>query len=102
LRIRAGSFFGTTGEVLFHSWDVEGSGAKTTYNATIEYTFPLDFAELVWSDGTKVSRKLIDLTDTCAFGKKPSIFPSMQEVRNGFGSRYGTLPAMVLGLSLFN
>jgi hypothetical protein len=73
--IRAGNFFGTTGEVLFHNWDIEGSGAKRTYNATIEYTFPLDFAELVWSDGTKVSRKLIDLTDTCAFGKKTFNIP---------------------------
>jgi hypothetical protein len=66
--IRSGKFFGTTGEILFHDWGVEGSGAKATYSATIEYTFPLEFAELVWSDGTKVDRRIIDLTGTTAFG----------------------------------
>src|SRR5581483_6500260 len=55
--IRAGNFFGTTGEVLFHNWGVQGSGARAVYTASVEYTFPLEFAELVWSDGTKIERK---------------------------------------------
>ena len=54
--MRRGNFFGTTGEVLFHDWGVEGTGAKSVYTANIEYTFPLEFAELVWSDGTKVTK----------------------------------------------
>jgi hypothetical protein len=73
--IRDGNFFGTTGEVLFHNWDVEGTGDKRVYNATIEYTFPLEFAELVWSDGNKVDRKIIDLTDTTPFGTKDFKIP---------------------------
>ncbi len=68
--IRAGNFFGTTGEILFRNWGVESSGGKATYSATIEYTFPLEFAELVWSDGTKVGRKIMNLTDTTPFGTK--------------------------------
>ena len=68
--IQKGNFFGTTGEILFHNWGIEGSGAKSVYTASIEYTFPLDFAELVWSDGSKVDRQIIDLTDTTAFGTK--------------------------------
>lgn len=68
--IRAGNFFGTTGEILFHNWGAKGAGATASYSATIEYTFPLDFAELVWSDGTKVDRKVINLTDTKPFGTK--------------------------------
>jgi hypothetical protein len=68
--MRQGNFFGTTGEILFHNWSIEGAGAKRTYNASIEYTFPLEFAELVWSDGTKVDRKIIDLKDTTPFGTK--------------------------------
>jgi hypothetical protein len=68
--IRAGNFFGTTGEILFHDWGVEGRGANSAYSATIEYTFPLEFAELVWSDGAKVNRKIVDLTDTTPFGTK--------------------------------
>jgi hypothetical protein len=68
--IQAGNFFGTTGEILFHNWSVEGLGAKAIYNAEIEYTFPLEFGELVWSDGAKVDRKIIDLTGTTSFGTK--------------------------------
>jgi hypothetical protein len=73
--LRAGDFFGTTGEILFHGWGIEGSGAKSTYNATIEYSFPLDFAELVWGDGTRVGKKVIDLTDTTVFGTKTFKIP---------------------------
>ncbi len=73
--IRSGNFFGTTGEILFHNWGIEGSGAKSVYTASIEYTFPLEFAELVWSDGTKVDRKIIRLTDTEPFGTKTFRIP---------------------------
>lgn len=73
--MRAGNFFGTTGEILFHDWSVEGSGAKSIYNATIEYTFPLDFAELVSSDGTHIDRKIINLTETMPFGTRTFRLP---------------------------
>jgi hypothetical protein len=73
--IHNGNFFGTTGEILFHDWKIEGSGAKSVYTANIEYTFPLDFAEVVWSDGTTVDRKIIPLTDTTAFGTKSFRIP---------------------------
>ena len=36
------------------NWGVEGSGAKRIYSAEVEWTFPPEFAELVWSDGKKV------------------------------------------------
>jgi len=73
--LRAGNFFGTTGEVLFHNWGVQGSGAKSSYTASIEYTFPLEFAELVWSDGSKVDRRIIKLTGTTPFGTKQFNIP---------------------------
>jgi hypothetical protein len=73
--IHEGNFFGTTGEILFHGWGIEGSGAKSVYTATIEYTFPLEFAELVWSDGAKMDRKIIPLTETTAFGTKSFRIP---------------------------
>jgi hypothetical protein len=38
--MRRGDFYGTTGEVLFHNWGVQGSGAKSVYTANIEYTYP--------------------------------------------------------------
>jgi hypothetical protein len=73
--IRSGNFYGTSGEILFHNWGVEGAGDKRTYNASIEYTFPLEFAELIWSDGAKVDRKIIDLKDTTPFGTKDFKIP---------------------------
>jgi hypothetical protein len=73
--IRSGNFFGTTGEILFHKWSIEGAGANSVYTASIEYTFPLEFAELVWSDGAKVDRKIIRLTDTEPFGTKTFRIP---------------------------
>jgi hypothetical protein len=73
--LHQGNFFGTTGEILFHNWSIEGSGAKSVYNADIEYTFPLEFAELVWSDGTKVDRTVVDLTNTEAFGTRNISIP---------------------------
>jgi hypothetical protein len=73
--IHNGNFFGTTGEILFHDWKIEGSGAKSVYTANIEYTFPLDFAEVVWSDGANVARKTVSLTDTTAFGTKTLRIP---------------------------
>jgi hypothetical protein len=73
--IREGNFFGSTGEILFHTWAIEGSGAKSVYTANIEYTFPLDFAEVVWSDGTTVDRKIVSLTDTTEFGTKTLRIP---------------------------
>jgi hypothetical protein len=73
--LRAGNFFGTTGEVLFHNWGVSGSGSSRTYKAEIEYTYPLDFAELVWGDGKTVGRKIINLKDTTAFGTRSFSIP---------------------------
>ncbi|HEY4382097.1 MAG TPA: hypothetical protein VGN01_17240 [Acidobacteriaceae bacterium] len=73
--IHSGNFFGTTGEILFHDWKIEGSGTKSVYMANIEYTFPLDFAEVVWSDGTNVDRKIVSLTDTTQFGTKSLRIP---------------------------
>jgi hypothetical protein len=73
--IHEGNFFGTTGEILFHDWKIEGSGTQSVYTANIEYTFPLDFAEVVWSDGTTVDRKIVKLTDTTAFGTKALRIP---------------------------
>jgi hypothetical protein len=73
--LRAGNFYGTTGEILFHNWGIEGSGAKSVYTASIEYTFPLEFAELVWSDGAKVERRIVKLTDTAPFGAKDFRIP---------------------------
>jgi len=66
--LRAGDYFVTSGEVLLRNWSVEGSGAKRTYNAEVEWTFPPEFAELVWSDGKTVGRQIINLSAMAPFG----------------------------------
>jgi hypothetical protein len=66
--MRAGNFYGTTGEVLFHGYGVSGTGSRRVYTANVEWTFPLEFAELVWSDGKKVDRQIISATDLPPFG----------------------------------
>jgi hypothetical protein len=73
--IRRGEFYGTNGEVLFQDWGVQGTGAKSVYKARIEYTFPLDFADLAWGDGVKTEHKFIDLKDTMPFGTKEFNIP---------------------------
>ena len=66
--MRAGDYFVSSGEVLLRSSGIEGSGAKRVYNAEAEWTFPPEFAELVWSDGKKVDRQVISLSGMAPFG----------------------------------
>src|SRR4029077_4846931 len=68
--LRAGDYFVTSGEVLLRNWSLEGTGDKRTYTAEAEWTFPPEFAELVWSDGTKVDRQVVDLKGMAPFGSK--------------------------------
>lgn len=73
--LRAGDYFIASGEVLFRNWSVEGSGPKRTYAAEVEWTFPPEFAEFVWSDGKSVDRQLIDLKDMAPFGSRKFRLP---------------------------
>jgi hypothetical protein len=61
----------------------------------------LEFAELVWSDGTKVDRRIINLTETIRFGAKTFKVPfdATKPIRNGCGSRFGIQQAMARGFS---
>ena len=65
--LRAGDYFVTSGEVLLRNWAIEGTSNKKVYVAEADWTFPPDFAELVWSDGKKVDRQIIRLTEMPAF-----------------------------------
>ena len=68
--IRRGDFFATTGEVLIPSYSVQGQGNQRTVVADVEWTFPLEFVEVVWGDGKKTDRQIIAATDLAPFGKK--------------------------------
>jgi hypothetical protein len=65
----AGNYFVSSGEVLIPSYSVRGTGNQRTITAEVEWTFPLEFAEVVWGDGEKTDRKIISVTDLPAFGK---------------------------------
>ena len=68
--MKRGDYFVTSGEVLISSYAVEGTGDKRTITAEVEWTFPLDFVEVVWGDGQKTDRQIISTTDLPPFGKK--------------------------------
>ena len=68
--MKRGDYFVTSGEVLISSYSVTGTGDQRTIVADLEWTFPLDFVEVVWGDGQKTDRQIISTTDLPAFGKK--------------------------------
>jgi hypothetical protein len=72
--MKNGEFFVTSGEVLISNVAVPASGAGTI-RATVEWTFPLDFVEVVWGDGVKTNRQIIATTDLPAFGTKTFSIP---------------------------
>lgn len=75
--LRNGRFFVTTGEVLIPRCTLDDSSSGETLRVTngreselivdLEWTFPLDFAEIVMGDGSGVERKRIDLSGTLPF-----------------------------------
>jgi hypothetical protein len=66
--LRAGSFFVTTGEVLIREFSVEGDGDNQEVVAELEWTFPLEFVEIVWGNGETTDRREISATDYPPFG----------------------------------
>ena len=68
--MRAGEFFVTTGEILIPNHGVEGAGNQRSYFAEVEWTFPLEFVEIVWGDGENVNRKVVSARDRAPFGRE--------------------------------
>jgi hypothetical protein len=64
--LRAGAFFVTTGEVLIRRWRVEIPEKAVV--AQLEWTFPLEFVEIVWGDGAEVGRTVRSATERPPFG----------------------------------
>jgi hypothetical protein len=68
--MKRGDFFVTSGEVLIPSYAVQGGGARRTIVADVEWTFPLEFVEVVWGDGQQTDRTIVPATELGPFGKK--------------------------------
>lgn len=73
--MRAGDFFVSTGEVLFSNYGIDGAGRQKSFRADVEWTFPLEFVELVWGDGASVDRKTISTTGLAPFGSHRFVIP---------------------------
>lgn len=65
-----GESFVTSGEVLVPSFAIQGSGARRTVVADVEWTFPMEFVEIVWGDGVVTDRTVVPATDLPPFGKR--------------------------------
>jgi hypothetical protein len=76
--MQRGDFFSTTGEVLIPSFTVNGKHSGGTVRASdaadvsfqLDWTFPMNFAEIVSGDGHQVYREHINLDTTTAFGSQ--------------------------------
>lgn len=79
--LRGGRFFTTTGEVLIREFTLDGRESGETLVVkksddrpelclTLEWTFPLRFAEVISGDGQHVFRERIDLAETGPFGTR--------------------------------
>lgn len=68
--LKTGKFFVTSGEVLIPYFELRGTGSEKTIVVDIEWTFPLDFMEIVWGDGETVDRQIIPTTNLPVFGQK--------------------------------
>ncbi len=64
--MRAGEFFVSSGEILIRKWAVEGNQVT----ADIEWTYPLEFLEVVWGDGQSSGRKIVPATGEAPFGSR--------------------------------
>lgn len=79
-----GKFFVSTGEILLPSFTVNGKSAgetvhlangKAAIDIAIDWTFPLQYLDIVSGDGQQVYREHINLDNTASFGKKKYNFP---------------------------
>ncbi len=70
-----GNFFVTSGEVLIRSQGSASAGRSGALMFDVEWTFPLEFVELVWGDGEKTGRQIISATDLAPFGAHQFAFP---------------------------
>ena len=64
-----GESFVSSGEILMPSYSVQGTGNTRKVVADLEWTFPLDYVEVVWGDGKRTDRQVVSTTEMPQFGK---------------------------------
>jgi hypothetical protein len=73
--LKNGEYFVTSGEVLIPSHHYEGSGSEMVLVADVEWTFPLDFVEVVFGDGSETTTVTLSAKDLPAFGSESFRIP---------------------------
>ena len=63
-----GDYFVTSGEVLIPDFSVKGAGPARSIEADVEWTFPLNFVEVVWGDGKSTDRQILSAAELPASG----------------------------------
>lgn len=66
--MKTGYMFWSTGEVLVPSFEIQGRGRDAKLVADVQWTFPLDFVEVIWGDGKATGRQIVSTTQFGAFG----------------------------------
>ncbi|MBQ6036597.1 MAG: hypothetical protein IJL43_04725, partial [Lachnospiraceae bacterium] len=75
--MKRGDWFVTTGEVLIENYRVENGIVE----ADLSWTFPIDFCEIVYSDGAGIGRQRLSLTDERPFGRKHISMPVLEGMK---------------------
>lgn len=73
--LKQGNYFVTSGEVLIPSHHYSGSGDSALLTAEVQWTFPLDFVEVVTGDGSGTSSVIVSATDLFPFGSNTFQIP---------------------------
>ena len=69
--VSRGDYFISMGEVFLPEVDIStASPATIKARATVQWTFPLAFGEIVWGDGKETFTRTFDLTETRPFGNE--------------------------------
>jgi hypothetical protein len=87
--MKRGDYFWTSGEVLIPSYAVECAGKQRTVSAYVEWTFTLDFVEVVWGDGQKRTGRSSRPAICRRLASTDFRSHSMRPERNGFASLCG-------------
>ncbi|MEX0619250.1 MAG: hypothetical protein WDZ76_09325 [Pseudohongiellaceae bacterium] len=65
--LKNGDYFVSSGEVLIPFHEVTGSGANSIYHADVEWTFPMEFVEVIHGDGETTESVIVSATDLPPF-----------------------------------
>ena len=73
--LKNGNYFVTSGEVLIPEHTFSFSGADSTLRANLQWTFPLEFVEIVTGDGETTQTTIVNAAELQAFGDQSFSIP---------------------------